>query len=36
MPSSMLLEVAGVMVGMIGASTESTPYTTMPANFAGL
>lgn len=36
MPSSILIEVAGTMVGIIGASTESTPYTTMPANFAGL
>jgi 5'-nucleotidase len=36
MPSSVLLEVAGTMVGVIGASTESTPYTTMPANFSGL
>src|SRR5262245_41081745 len=36
MPSSILVEVAGTMVGIIGASTESTPFTTMPANFAGL
>lgn len=36
MPSSVLLEIAGTMVGVIGASTESTPYTTMPANFSGL
>ena len=36
MPPSTLVEVAGTMVGIIGASTESTPYTTMPANFAGL
>jgi 5'-nucleotidase len=36
MPPSTLIEVAGIMVGVIGASTESTPYTTMPANFAGL
>lgn len=36
MPSSVLLEVAGTMVGVIGASTESTPFTTMPANFSGL
>ena len=36
MPPSVLIEVAGTMVGIIGASTESTPYTTMPANFAGL
>ena len=36
MPSSTLIEVAGTMVGIIGASTESTPFTTMPANFSGL
>ena len=33
MPASTVVEVAGVKVGIIGASTESTPYTTMPANF---
>jgi 5'-nucleotidase len=31
-----IVEVAGVKVGLIGASTESTPTTTMPANFKGL
>ena len=36
MPASVMVEVAGVKVGIIGASTASTPYTTMPANFAGL
>jgi 5'-nucleotidase len=36
LPSSTLVEVAGTMVGIIGAATESTPYTTMPANFIGL
>jgi len=36
MPGSTMIEVAGVKIGIIGASTESTPYTTMPANFAGL
>jgi 2',3'-cyclic-nucleotide 2'-phosphodiesterase (5'-nucleotidase family) len=36
MPASTLVEVAGIKVGIIGASTESTPFTTMPANFAGL
>jgi len=36
MPASILIEVAGTMVGIVGASTVSTPYTTMPANFAGL
>jgi 5'-nucleotidase len=36
MPARTLVEVAGVKVGIIGASTESTPYTTMPANFVGL
>jgi 5'-nucleotidase len=36
MPPTTMVEVAGVMVGILGASTEQTPYTTMPANFAGL
>lgn len=36
MPASTLIEVAGIKVGIIGASTASTPYTTMPANFAAL
>jgi 2',3'-cyclic-nucleotide 2'-phosphodiesterase (5'-nucleotidase family) len=36
MPASTLVEVAGTMVGIIGASTEATPFTTMPANFLGL
>ncbi len=36
MPSSVLVDVAGIKVGIIGASTESTPYTTMSANFVGL
>lgn len=36
MPASTLVEVAGIKVGIIGASTEATPFTTMPANFAGL
>ncbi len=36
MPPSMLVEVDGTMVGIVGASTESTPYTTMPANFVDL
>jgi 5'-nucleotidase len=31
-----LIEVAGVKVGIVGASTESTPYTTMASNFEGL
>ncbi|HZJ63437.1 MAG TPA: bifunctional UDP-sugar hydrolase/5'-nucleotidase, partial [Kofleriaceae bacterium] len=34
--TSTLIEVAGVKVGIIGASTEQTPRTTMPANFVGL
>jgi 5'-nucleotidase len=34
--ASTLVEVAGIKVGIIGASTESTPYTTMPQNFKGL
>lgn len=36
MPGATLVEVAGVTIGIIGASTEATPFTTMPANFAGL
>jgi len=36
MPASTLIEVAGVKIGIVGASTQSTPYTTMPANFVGL
>jgi 5'-nucleotidase len=34
--ASTLTEVAGVKVGIIGATTEQTPHTTMPANFADL
>lgn len=36
MPASTLVEVANVKVGIIGASTEATPFTTMSANFVGL
>jgi len=36
MPPVTLVDVAGIKVGIIGVSTESTPHTTMPANFAGL
>ena len=36
MPASVMVEVSGVKLGIIGASTEATPFTTMPANFAGL
>jgi 5'-nucleotidase len=36
MPAGTLAVVAGIKVGVIGASTESTPYTTMPINFVGL
>ena len=36
MPASTLVEVAGTEIGILGASTESTPFTTMPANFLGL
>ncbi|HWO25238.1 MAG TPA: bifunctional UDP-sugar hydrolase/5'-nucleotidase [Kofleriaceae bacterium] len=31
-----LIEVAGVKVGIVGASTEGTPFTTMASNFEGL
>lgn len=33
---STLIEKAGVIVGVIGVTTEATPFTTMPANFVGL
>lgn len=36
MPASTMIETAGVKIGIIGVATESTPYTTMPANFVGL
>lgn len=36
MPASTLVEIAGEKIGIIGASTESTPFSTMPANFLGL
>ena len=36
MPASTLVTAAGFKVGIIGAATASTPYTTMPANFVGL
>lgn len=36
MPASTLVEAGGIKLGIIGASTESTPFTTMPANFADL
>ncbi|MDX2088078.1 MAG: bifunctional UDP-sugar hydrolase/5'-nucleotidase [Kofleriaceae bacterium] len=36
MPASTIVEVSGVKIGLIGASTEATPFTTMPANFVGL
>jgi 2',3'-cyclic-nucleotide 2'-phosphodiesterase (5'-nucleotidase family) len=33
---SVMVERAGVRIGIIGLSTESTPHTTMSSNFAGL
>ncbi len=36
MPAATMVEVDGVKIGIIGASTESTPYTTMATNFVGL
>ncbi len=36
MPASITIDAAGVKVGIIGVTTESTPFTTMPANFLGL
>lgn len=35
-PASVIVEVAGVKVGILGATTTDTPQATMPANFAGL
>ena len=35
-PGSILITVADVKIGIIGASTTATPATTMSANFAGL
>lgn len=36
MPPSVMVDAAGIRVGIIGASTEATPHTTMPVNFEGL
>ncbi len=36
MPASVIVEAAGVKVGIVGVTTEATPFTTMPANFKGL
>jgi 5'-nucleotidase len=35
-PASIILELAGFKVGVLGASTDHTPETTMAANFSGL
>jgi 5'-nucleotidase len=35
-PGAVIVDVAGVRIGVIGASTEATAATTMAANFAGL
>lgn len=35
-PASLVVDVADVKVGIVGASSEQTPTTTMPADFAGL
>ncbi|MDB4958458.1 MAG: 5-nucleotidase [Myxococcales bacterium] len=35
-PASVIVQVAGIAVGIVGASTQDTPTTTMPANFVGL
>lgn len=35
-PPSVMLEKKGVKIGLIGVSTEDTPYTTLAANFRGL
>lgn len=34
--ASKLIDVAGIKVGIVGASTKDTPTTTMPANFKGI
>jgi 5'-nucleotidase len=36
MPASIVVDENGVKVGIIGVTTEATPFTTMPANFKGL
>lgn len=36
MPSTTMVEAAGVKIGVIGVTTESTPNTTMAANVVGL
>ncbi len=36
MPASITVDENGVKVGIIGVTTEATPFTTMPANFKGL
>ena len=36
MPPSTVVDADGVKVGIVGVTTEATPFTTMPANFKGL
>jgi 5'-nucleotidase len=36
MPASTVVDAAGVKIGIVGVTTEATPFTTMPANFVGL
>lgn len=36
MPPSTMVEAAGLQIGIVGVTTEATPFTTMPANFVGL
>jgi 5'-nucleotidase len=36
MPAAAVVDASGVKVGVIGVTTEATPFTTMPANFVGL
>jgi 2',3'-cyclic-nucleotide 2'-phosphodiesterase (5'-nucleotidase family) len=36
MPPTATVDVAGVKIGIVGVTTEATPFTTMPANFIGL
>jgi 5'-nucleotidase len=36
MPASTVVESVGVKIGIVGVTTEATPFTTMAANFLGL
>jgi 5'-nucleotidase len=36
MPATTITHAAGIKIGIVGVTTEATPFTTMPANFLGL